>query len=133
MKNSYLLKLIKHLPASLIFFVLFQPQAVNAQEQFANGADIGWLSQMEAQGYIFRNNSNIQKNCMDILKEKGINALRFRVWVNPAGGYCNKKDVLYMAHRADSMGFDIMINFHLSDTGLIRDTKLNLQPGQLIQ
>ncbi len=71
---------------------------------------------MEAQGYIFRNNSGIQKNCMDILKEKGINALRFRVWVNPTGGYCNKKDVLYMAHRADSMGFDIMINFHLSDT-----------------
>ncbi|MGE5797410.1 MAG: arabinogalactan endo-beta-1,4-galactanase, partial [Ignavibacteria bacterium] len=71
---------------------------------------------MENQGYVFKNSSGIQMNCMDILKEKGINALRFRVWVNPAGGYCNKQDVLYMAHRADSMGFDIMINFHLSDT-----------------
>ncbi|MGE5810265.1 MAG: glycosyl hydrolase 53 family protein [Ignavibacteria bacterium] len=116
MKNSNQLKLIKHLPATLIFLFLFQLQALKAQEQFANGADIGWLSQMENQGYVFKNSSGIQMNCMDILKEKGINALRFRVWVNPAGGYCNKQDVLYMAHRADSMGFDIMINFHLSDT-----------------
>ena len=41
---------------------------------------------------------------------------RFRVWVNPIGDYSNKKDVVNMAHRADSMGFKIMIDFHLSDT-----------------
>lgn len=89
---------------------------VEAQSQFANGADIGWLSQMEKQGYIFYNDSGVQKNCLEILKEHGINSLRFRVWVNPSGGYCGKKDVVYMAHRADSMGFRIMIDFHLADT-----------------
>ncbi|HXX64416.1 MAG TPA: glycosyl hydrolase 53 family protein [Bacteroidota bacterium] len=84
--------------------------------QFANGADIGWLSQMEAQGYIFKDASGIQKNCLDILKEEGINALRFRVWVNPVGGWCGKKDVAYMAHRADSAGFKVLLDFHCSDT-----------------
>jgi arabinogalactan endo-1,4-beta-galactosidase len=91
----------------------------DARGQFANGADIGWLSQMEAQGYVFKDNSGVQKNCLDILKEKGINALRFRVWVNPSRygiNYCNKKDVAYMAHRADSAGFKVMIDFHCSDT-----------------
>ena len=52
---------------------------------------------------------------MQILKEKGINSLRFRVWVNPTDGWCGKKDVAYMAHRADSMGFRVMIDFHYSD------------------
>ncbi|MGE5861244.1 MAG: glycosyl hydrolase, partial [Ignavibacteria bacterium] len=65
MKNSNQLKLIKHLPATLIFLFLFQLQALKAQEQFANGADIGWLSQMENQGYVFKNSSGIQMNWMD--------------------------------------------------------------------
>lgn len=87
-----------------------------ASAQFACGADIGWLSQMEAQGYVFKDNSGVQRNCLDILKGKGINALRLRVWVNPTGGYCGKKDVAYMAHRADSAGFKVMLDFHCSDT-----------------
>ena len=113
MKNLNLLSL-KHLAVFFISLLIFQPQELKAQ--FANGADISWLSQMENEGYIFKDNTGIQKNCLDILKEKGINTLRFRVWVNPTGGYCNKKDVAYMAHRADSMGFKILIDFHLSDT-----------------
>lgn len=89
---------------------------VSVKAQFANGADIGWLSQMEAQGYVFKDHAGIKENCLEVLKEEGINALRFRVWVNPSGGYCNKKDVAYMAHRADSMGFNVLIDFHCSDT-----------------
>jgi arabinogalactan endo-1,4-beta-galactosidase len=87
-----------------------------ANAQFANGADIGWLSQMEAMGRIFKDNSGVQRSCLDILKMKGINALRFRVWVNPSNVYCSKKDVAYMSHRADSAGFKVMLDFHLSDT-----------------
>ena len=71
---------------------------------------------MEAQGYVFKDNSGVQRNCLDILKAKGINALRLRVWVNPSGRYCNKKDVASMAHRADSAGFKVMVDFHCSDT-----------------
>ena len=94
--------------------LLLRPPEISAQ--FANGADVSWLSQMEANGYVFRDNSGTKKNCLDIVKEKGISALRFRVWVEPESSYCNKKDVAYMAHRADSMGFDVLIDFHCSDT-----------------
>jgi arabinogalactan endo-1,4-beta-galactosidase len=114
MKNTDLLLVLKHSLLVFFYILLFQCQEVNAQ--FANGADIGWLSQFENEGYIFRDTSGIKKNCMEILKEMGMNALRFRVWVNPSGGYCNKKDVATMAHRADSMGFKVMIDFHMSDT-----------------
>jgi arabinogalactan endo-1,4-beta-galactosidase len=94
--------------------LLLQPQDIRSQ--FANGADIGWLSEMESEGYVFVNDSGVQKNCLEILEEHGINALRFRVWVNPGTEWCSKKGVAYMAHRADSMGFDVMIDFHYSDT-----------------
>ncbi|HUI30719.1 MAG TPA: glycosyl hydrolase 53 family protein [Candidatus Acidoferrales bacterium] len=100
----------------LAVFCLLTLQPLRVMAQFANGADVGWLSQMEADRYVFKDDSGIQKNCLDILKEKGINALRFRVWVNPSGAYCSKKDVAYMAHRADSMGFSLLIDFHCSDT-----------------
>lgn len=87
-----------------------------SQAQFANGADVSWLSEMETYGYVFKDNSGVQKDCLQILKEKGINALRFRVWVNPKGRFSNKKDVTYMSQRAKNMGFDVMIDFHMSDT-----------------
>jgi len=100
----------------IILFCLLLFQSSDTMAQFANGADVGWLSQMEAKGYVFKNNAGTPMNALDILKEKGINALRFRVWVNPSGVYNNKKDVAYMAHRADSMGFSVMVDFHMSDT-----------------
>jgi arabinogalactan endo-1,4-beta-galactosidase len=114
MTSTYLHLKSSHLQLLLILF-LMSLQNHNAQTQFANGADIGWLSQMEDNGYIFKNNSDVQKNCLEILKEKGINALRFRVWVNPSSKYCSKRDVAYMAQRAKSMGFYVMIDFHMSD------------------
>jgi arabinogalactan endo-1,4-beta-galactosidase len=115
MKIPSLLLVQKNLPSLLLLLLLiFQSQEVKAQ--FANGADIGWLSQMEYQRFVFKDSTGVQKDCLDILKEKGINSLRFRVWVNPSGGYCNKKDVAYMAKRADSKGFKVMLDFHLSDS-----------------
>ena len=99
---------------ALFLLLIFQSPEIRAQ--FAYGADIGWLSEMENVGRIFKNDDGITKNCMEILKEEGINALRFRVWVNPSRGYCNKQDVAYMTQRADSMGFDVMLDFHFSDT-----------------
>ena len=114
MKKSGLF-FLKNIPLFIVLCFVFNfPR--EAKAQFANGADIGWLSQMESSGYVFYNDSGVRKNCMEILKEEGINALRFRVWVNPVGGWCGKKDVATMAHRADSMGFGVMIDFHYSDT-----------------
>ncbi len=83
---------------------------------FAKGADIGWLSQMEQEGIKFYNSSGTQQDCIQILKDKGINAIRLRVWVNPAAGWCNTDDVLAQAVRAHSIGMRIMIDFHYSDT-----------------
>jgi arabinogalactan endo-1,4-beta-galactosidase len=83
---------------------------------FAKGADISWLTQMEAGGVKFYNAAGTQQECMSLLKSLGMNTIRLRVWVNPTLGYNNAADVLAKAIRANNIGLRIMINFHYSDT-----------------
>ncbi|WP_223648947.1 glycoside hydrolase family 53 protein [Hymenobacter psoromatis] len=93
--------------------------AASAQS-FAKGADVGWLQQMEATGYVFHNEQGQAQDCLAILKAQGINSIRLRVFVNPsadkASGHCSPAEVTAMAKRAADQGFRVMIDFHYSDT-----------------
>ncbi len=83
---------------------------------FVKGADIGWLTQMEASGYKFYNVSGTQMDLFQLLKGYGMSAVRLRVWVNPSGGWCNTTDVVNKAVRAKNAGMQVMIDFHYSDS-----------------
>lgn len=83
---------------------------------FAKGADISWITQMENAGRIFYNSTGAAQDCFQILKNLGMNSIRLRVWVDPAGGWNNMADVLAKALRAKALGMRIMINFHYSDS-----------------
>ena len=83
---------------------------------FAKGADVSWLTQMEAAGRKFYNSAGTEQECMLILKNLGMNTIRLRVWVSPADGWNNKADVVSKALRAKNLGLRIMIDFHYSDT-----------------
>lgn len=118
---------------SLIFMIIMTysctAQDSNKQEpvtptptesSFVKGADIGWLLQMEATGYKFYDVDGSQKDCLQLLKDRGINTIRLRVWVNPSNdrvsGHCGKEETVAMAVRAQNMGMRIMIDFHYSDS-----------------
>ncbi|MGI4833101.1 MAG: glycoside hydrolase family 53 protein [Janthinobacterium lividum] len=98
---------------------LLAPATAVAQA-FAKGADVGWLQQMEATGYVFRNEQGQPQDCFSLLKAQGINSIRLRVFVNPsddkASGHCSPAEVVTMAKRATDLGFRVMIDFHYSDT-----------------
>lgn len=83
---------------------------------FAKGADVGWLTEMEAAGRKFYNSSGTGQDLMLILKNLGMNTIRLRVWVNPVNGWNNKADVVAKSVRAKNHGMRIMIDFHYSDT-----------------
>lgn len=90
-----------------------------AENEFARGADVSWLTQMEAEGEVFYTKSEPRRpmECMQLLRDEcGVNAIRLRVWVNPADGMNGKDDVLVKARRAHNLGMDLMIDFHFSDT-----------------
>ncbi len=86
---------------------------------FARGADVSWLTQMEAEGRKFYTpgTPRVQKECMQLLRDVcGVNAIRLRVWVNPADRWNSIDDVVAKAVRAERLGLRTMIDFHFSDT-----------------
>lgn len=90
--------------------------AVITESTFAKGADVGWLTQMEAAGLKFYNSAGSEQDCMQILKDKGMNSIRLRAWVHPVDGWNSTKDVVSKALRAKKLGMKIMIDFHYSDS-----------------
>lgn len=122
MKNKFYFRLL-----IIVGFLQFgcdnsrnEPQPNPTNFAFAKGADIGWLSQMEASGYQFKDADGTNKECLQLLKDRGINTVRLRVWVNPSNhpinGHCSKDETVAMAVKAKNMGMRIMINFHYSDS-----------------
>lgn len=84
--------------------------------QFAKGADVSWVTEMESNGIKFYNSSGTQQDLFLILKNLGMNTIRLRVWVNPSGGWNNTADVVAKAVRAKNLGMRVLIDFHYSDT-----------------
>lgn len=84
---------------------------------FAKGADVSWLTELEDNGCKFYDSADKPVDCITLLRDEcGVNALRLRVWVNPASKYNSKEDVLVKARRANALGLRLMIDFHLSDS-----------------
>lgn len=85
MKKLY--KKIVSLVMSALLAVMVLPVTTHASNQQDNdivyGADIGWLSQMENQGIQYLNEDGNVDDALSVLKNKGINAVRLRVFVNP--------------------------------------------------
>ena len=96
------------------------PVAPPAPRFFAKGADISWLPQMEASGYVFRDAAGIAQDCFQLLNDHGINTIRLRTWVNPSShpinGHCNRDETVAMAVRAKKWGMRLLLDIHYSDT-----------------
>lgn len=97
-----------------------QPQPVvpdpTPTADFAKGADVSWITQQEASGVRFYRPDGTADDIFAILKSKGMNAVRLRVWVNPQGGWNGVDDVLVKAKRAKAAGMKLLIDFHYSDS-----------------
>jgi arabinogalactan endo-1,4-beta-galactosidase len=92
------------------------PIPPSVTDTFVRGADISWLTQMEASGRKFYNASGAEQDCIQILKALGMNTIRLRVWVNPSNGWNGQNDVIAKAVRAKNLGMKVMIDFHYSDS-----------------
>jgi len=114
------MKQLKIFAAILLLFACNKNDGATATTSdtsgFAKGADISWITEMEASGKKFYNAAGTEMDGIRLLQTLGVNAVRLRVWVNPADGWCNKNDLLVKAYRAKSLGMRIMIDFHYSDS-----------------
>lgn len=98
-----------------LVFLLFTYTLHSQTEQFALGADVSWITEMEKAEKKFYTSDGQQMEGMQLLQTLGMNTIRLRVWVNPTDGWCNTEDLLVKAKRADSLGMQLMIDFHYSD------------------
>lgn len=92
-----------------------EPPIPPSDSNFVKGADVSWVTEMEAAGKKFYNRNGVETECMALLKSLGMNTIRLRVWVNAIDGWNGSADVVAKALRAKNLGMRVMINFHYSD------------------
>ncbi len=102
---------------ALLLLASWLPAAAQAPTPaFAKGADVSWVTEMEAANYKFYNRAGAQQDLFQLLQaDYALNTIRLRVWVNPANGYNGPADVLAKAQRAQALGLRLLIDFHYSD------------------
>ena len=103
--------------------------------QYWLGADISSANGMEARGERLLNFEGDETyELTQLMHDLGLNAVRYRVWVNPRmwrrpgpegtqpqepashAGMCDKEDLLQNCLKAKALGMAIMVDFHYSDT-----------------
>ena len=92
---------------------------------FIIGADISWIPEDEAAGAEYFDHG-VKRDIFEILKERGFNYVRLRVFVNPksTNGYarhmseafCDVAHTQAMARRAKAAGMGILLDVHYGDT-----------------
>lgn len=88
---------------------------------FIKGADISMLKEIELKNGKFYD-QGVEKDCLDILQQHGINWVRLRIWNNPivngvevGGGNTDEAKALELAARAKAKGMKVLLDFHYSD------------------
>lgn len=80
------------------------------------GADVSSLQRSLDLGATYYDASGRAADPLDILKARGVNYVRLRVWNNPASGYNTKAKVLAYARTVKAKGLALMVDLHYSDT-----------------
>lgn len=95
------------------------------------GADISSANGMKARGSYLKDFDGNPTELTQLMKNLGLDAVRYRVWVNPRrrgrpgasqsgevshAGMCDKEDLLQNCLIAKELGMAIMVDFHYSDT-----------------
>ena len=103
------------LKVNILFIQIIFSNLIGQSSEFIRGVDISILDQIEDNnGQYFEN--GIQKDALDIFKNHGVNTIRLKLWHTPESNYNSIENVLLLAERIDSAGFDFMLDIHYSDT-----------------
>ncbi len=100
--------------------VLFGPlRCVRGGEPtFLYGVDTTMLTKVEQAGGVFSENGQ-PRDALEILRDRGVNAIRLRVFVDPDGKgslVCNLDYVLPLAQRVKRAGLKFLLDLHYSDS-----------------
>ena len=111
---------------TFFFLLALAFTAANATAQqmpdFAKGADISWITQIEHDArYQLVNDEGQVIDGFQMMKDCGMNMVRLRVWVKPRPDrrdgqtWCDTRDMVSKAIRAKRAGMRVMLDFHYSN------------------
>ncbi|MGC3996983.1 MAG: glycosyl hydrolase 53 family protein [Anaeromyxobacter sp.] len=73
------------------------------------------LDEYERKGFTFTD-GGAPEDVLAIVQRHGVDTVRLRVWVDPAGGWCGTERTLAMAARIHARGLRLLLDLHYSDT-----------------
>lgn len=85
-------------------------------EKYIKGADISFYPEMKEEGTRFYSQDGTLTELPDILKNKGINTIRLRLWHTPESSASSLAEVTAFTKTLKEKGFKIFITIHYSDT-----------------
>ncbi len=96
---------------------------VELKEDYIIGMDISSIIEVEKAGGRFYNDQGLEQDVFEILKTKGVNYVRIRLWNEPytttglgyGGGNNDIETNIKIAKRAARVGMRILLDFHYSD------------------
>lgn len=95
---------------------LSQPVPDPLPTTFIKAVDISGYPEIAATGPVFYDLDGNEKEMLVILKDKGVNTIRLRLWVNPENEHSGMEEVRSFARQLQSMDFKIWLSVHYSDT-----------------
>ena len=83
---------------------------------FISAVDISKYPEISNTNQIFYDLDENQKDFLTILKEKGINTIRLRLWVNPVKEHSGFNEVKQFSQSLKTHGFKTWLTLHYSDS-----------------
>jgi arabinogalactan endo-1,4-beta-galactosidase len=82
---------------------------------FIRGVDASFIPLINTYNITYTDNGQA-KAFLSILKDRGINTIRIRLWNKPADIHSSLTEVMEFAQQVKANGFRFWLNFHYSDT-----------------
>lgn len=92
------------------------PAPVTPYADFMRGADLSFLTEIESEGTQFYTTTDVPKDALTILKDRGCNTVRLRLWHTPSNEHSSLDEVAAMADRVKAAGLKVFLAIHYSDT-----------------
>lgn len=80
------------------------------------GGDVSFLPQLEAAGAIYQRDDATSVDPLELMKQRGCNIARVRIWNNPPDGHSGVSEALTLAKRIKRANLHLLLDFHYSDT-----------------
>lgn len=83
---------------------------------FYRGADLSFLPMLENTNTVFYDKEGNVADALDLMKERGMNIVRIRLWHTPSDAQSSFEEVKAFSHLVKSKGLQTWLTVHYSDT-----------------